>query len=609
MIIGLALRHYKVYKNKKFIPIGSEHNFVAYCGENGVGKSSILEALDTFLNKKEWFVTKGSEKANSYICHMFLIPKSKVVNKQKNDFESVSNFFWTLEKKQKSDEFFDIRDSLPDYYKNEFYLLFIGEGYGGTTEVPIEASLFKKQFPSIGKGFLDIIKNIYSYVYFPVELNLEDFTKIQTNEMQKIFNTKLKDIIKGCVDTRGIKKTNDDLKVFVNTIEEKLGGEYKYDTGDTGAKKLSPTSLIDTISEDFFKRRVLIKNSNDGDKKLSELSAGEKRQALIKLIHAFLKDCQRDTIDIIGIDEPESSLHTSICYNQFEKLKNISENIQVFVTTHWYGFLPITDKGLVYFINKDSNNEAIFHDKINLYDHSYKLPKKPKDFILKSTNDLVQSIFHSLKTNKPYNWLICEGISDKIYLNYFLKDKIKNNNLRIIAVGGVEQVKKIYRYLYLPMFENCDNLGSGKVFCLTDTDDQLNTNQITNAEELKKHLTIRRFCILENNNLKSSLINFDSNKSTPMDMEKSLNPHILQETYKRICLQGSKECLTNDKIVDKDGNTTLYNLKNFEIDNYLSNCNKNSLATEYISVQSEKEGGNKFTPKWISEIIEFFNFN
>ena len=39
MIIGLFLRHIKAYKGITYIPIGHEHNFVSYLGENGIGKS------------------------------------------------------------------------------------------------------------------------------------------------------------------------------------------------------------------------------------------------------------------------------------------------------------------------------------------------------------------------------------------------------------------------------------------------------------------------------------------------------------------------------------------------------------------------------------------
>ena len=77
MIIGLQVRHYKAYKNINFIPIGFEHKFIAYSGENGAGKSSILEAIDTFLNNKNWLLTKKEKSSDSYICPLFLIPKKR----------------------------------------------------------------------------------------------------------------------------------------------------------------------------------------------------------------------------------------------------------------------------------------------------------------------------------------------------------------------------------------------------------------------------------------------------------------------------------------------------------------------------------------------------
>ena len=40
------------------------------------------------------------------------------------------------------------------------------------------------------KDFFIELKALYSYVYLPVELDVESFTKIETDEMQKIFDKK-----------------------------------------------------------------------------------------------------------------------------------------------------------------------------------------------------------------------------------------------------------------------------------------------------------------------------------------------------------------------------------------------------------------------------------
>ena len=49
MIIGVILRNFKTYKNINYIPLSNGESFSGFIGANGIGKSSILEALDCFL--------------------------------------------------------------------------------------------------------------------------------------------------------------------------------------------------------------------------------------------------------------------------------------------------------------------------------------------------------------------------------------------------------------------------------------------------------------------------------------------------------------------------------------------------------------------------------
>ena len=54
MIIGLFQRHFKIYKGAKYIPFGTNQKemFNLFIGQNGAGKSSILEALNCYFNNK-----------------------------------------------------------------------------------------------------------------------------------------------------------------------------------------------------------------------------------------------------------------------------------------------------------------------------------------------------------------------------------------------------------------------------------------------------------------------------------------------------------------------------------------------------------------------------
>lgn len=52
MVVGLFLKNYKIYNNINFIPVSNGETFCAYIGQNGAGKSSVLEAFDTFFNNR-----------------------------------------------------------------------------------------------------------------------------------------------------------------------------------------------------------------------------------------------------------------------------------------------------------------------------------------------------------------------------------------------------------------------------------------------------------------------------------------------------------------------------------------------------------------------------
>ena len=81
MIIGAFLRYFKTYQGINYIPITDEDRFCGLVGDNGIGKSSVLESLDAFFNSKPWnfnTVTKKSGKSSTkpQIVPVFLLDKN-----------------------------------------------------------------------------------------------------------------------------------------------------------------------------------------------------------------------------------------------------------------------------------------------------------------------------------------------------------------------------------------------------------------------------------------------------------------------------------------------------------------------------------------------------
>jgi predicted ATP-dependent endonuclease of OLD family len=349
----------------------------------------------------------------------------------------------------------------------------------------------------------------------------------------------------------------------------------------------------------------LNKKSTLGLTRVRELSAGEKRQALINIVYAFLlRNIDRENMVIIAIDEPENSLHTALCYDQFEKLKEISVDNQVLITTHWYGFLPVVSQGYGHFIN--NSDKQITFETYDLYDYKAKVKQDceksrfniPENFVLKSTYDLVQSIFYSLRGETPYNWIICEGISEKIYFEYFFKDEIENNKLRILPMGGQSMVIRLYKYLSTPIAEDKPN---GKVYCIVDTDNQ-RCEEINNGFA---NLTIKRLCN-KGSYEKTSLLTLDNKITNSTDIEQSLDAVVFKETIEQFTDEKEYQI---DKVMNEDGNTDFReNFRSFSLENLFKvndGENKILFATQYIEI-SEQYSLEEVTPDWIKQVKKFF---
>ena len=618
MIIGLFLRAIKTYRQMHFIPVAfnNQNKMINYIGDNGVGKSSILEGLDSFFNKKEYNVnidyrTEHREERIPFFVPIFLIEKEKISNKLKETLERLSNYFWSVDEKEinkikasVAKDFSTLRNVYMSY-KDTHYLLILGENINNKLHFGFFEAL-KEEFynPIIDENILDEIKNLYSYIYLPVEANAEEFTKLETVYMQKITGKNIREEIeKKCLPN--IDYLNNLLEKFIDEISDNMSGEYKYKPIKQKRNKIEKNDLISLIIENYFKKRTLFK-SGVKDKKISELSAGEKRQALIKLIYAFLYENKREQTIILGVDEPENSLHTTKCYEQFEILNNIakSDNIQVITTTHWYGFMPIISNACAHILTKNDDEDEIIFDSYNLYDYNREIKQKKKNrkvsinYHLKSKNDLVQSIYYSCIGKDSYNWLLVEGISEKIYFEYFLKDV---KNLKILPLGGIDEVIKIYNFLCVATQEKNDDFV-GKIYCITDTDQNTHNNI---SPSNNNRVVLKRLLNKQNSNEQTEVVEFKYGIINATSIENALNPICFKETLNKM----NFKYMDKINIEDPSGNTDfVYNLDCKDLHDFFKKNNgenKIPFAKNYVELMQENSRL-EHIPSWINDIKNFF---
>lgn len=558
MILGVILRNYKCYRGLHYVPIFKDkpQSLNVIIGNNGVGKSTILEALDSLFNDAEWVINSDSSGKDAFVGISLLIEKelceSVLDDKERSILSVIGKAFWELDVKGNTVyeknylPFFEQRTQLVANRENA-YLLIIGKqfashelsllSFDGSVGNYLEELSPKPNAQTIS-NILNKLLGIFSYLYIPVETTISDFLRLETSGMQLLADKNLKAAITTALNEKRVKRSNskgkqtkslsvidlinEKLEEYISQIQneiQKIDASYDFRPDYRQSTKLTPNHIANVIIDAFYSKRKLKKDK----KPISTLSSGEKRTALIDIIYVFLSQNIIDRKLIIAIDEPESSLHISRCYNQFRKIQDIALKYdqQLFITTHWYGSLPILKSGNLLHI-ENSQKVSVF----NLANYFEERGSHPDDINLKSFFDLASSIISAYR-NSSCHWILVEGTEDKLYLEYYLKNK----NIQIIPLCGCSNVKKIYEYLFTPISnskQEVPNMVHPKILCIVDTD-TLNTPLNVSSNTKNELLMIRR--LYENpTSHKIELLTIENPNNSPTEIEEVLDSSLFYDT-------------------------------------------------------------------------------
>lgn len=627
MILGAILRNYKCYSGIHYIPFykDTKQNLNVIIGDNGVGKSTILEAMDSLFNEgTPWIVNSESSSHDSSVGALLLIEKDKcnsvLDTTEQNIVSTISNAFWSLDPKsngiyEKSYSLlFEQRKSLFKE-KEEFYFLVIGKIHN---EHAFSFLSFESQISEAIKSLslkitdtsvvnvLNKVIGIISYLYIPVETTISDFLRLETAGMQVLADKNLKSSISTALTDKRITRTtdknrkkklsvmdiiNEKLEEYIDQIQneiQKIDKSYDFKPEKRQTTKLTPNHIANVIIDAYYSRRKLKLNK----KPISTLSSGEKRRALIDIIYVFLSKNEIERNLVLAIDEPESSLHISKCYDQFRKVQDIATkyNQQLFITTHWYGSLPILKSGNLMHI--DHNHEiSLFH----LENYFEERGSHPDDINLKSFFDLAASIISAYR-NSNCHWILVEGVEDKLYLQYYLN----NENIQILPLSGSGNVKKVYEYLFTPISnskQETPNKKGPKILCLVDTD-SLNSPINVDSKTKNTLLQIKRW----NENTTTHQIELrtiDDPNITQTEIEEVLEPTLFYNALKT-CIEahGNEEEIYAFHAFEFDENVLTSRIRgDYSILNHLGNGR---------NMRQDKEMINTFVDRMKHEIAIFY---
>lgn len=653
MIIGIFLRYFKTYSGTNYIPLSSGSNFCGLIGNNGIGKSSILEALDSFFNGKNWNINSGLKKAStgtasSHIVPVFMIKKEEIPDRYHKAAEYLTQLSLSFDERSGGVPMTPTTRPLVNTFMehiqkvarnnnlDEYFIIPLGSDSSNNPNIsmlnckqlvemlnPTAEEIENNRLTTVSliynfNALFVFLKNEYEYIYIPKEIDPETFTKLETSEIQKLMGESLEQIIKDKIPTTTISRINNELNSFISQIEKELQ-IYSYRTSGDRQQNLKRRDIYNLIIDAFFRIRKLNKKDSTNWIEINSLSSGEKQRAIIDIAHGFLTN-HRENGDklLIGIDEPECSLHMSACFEQFENLYQISRSCrQLIFATHWYGYLPIVENGCSTSIIKDNQTHhfslydlASYREEIKKRNVQFK-NQMPYDIRLKSTNDLIQSIITSTLSDEPYNWLICEGSTEKIYLGHYLQELVQNRKLRIVPVGGAKEVKKIFQLLEASHDDLRKDI-KGKVFLLSDTDREILSYQVNNIEKIK----CKRIVNDTVNNI-TILVDMHSVKtSPPTEIENCLDGFIFHKTLETFIDKFNE---LDDLLHGKDIDNNLVSFftmdlrpKEEKILEQFFNTEgvKYEFAKRYVSCDrffKIKKGRATLPPSWIEEIRAFFS--
>jgi len=641
MIFSLFLRNYKTYRGWNFIPVSNGEFFSAFVGENGVGKSSILEALDIYFNNpnSDWnynhsVAKSGFSSTEPTICPVFIIPK-KYINKTRNIYkwlEVVSQITWQLEFQQFNSSHISIANEFirqldrfkteEKSYEKSFFIFPLAFEKKSQRETKLSLSIFNgvsdynddlsEQFKITVDDFIEearsLIDELFEYIYIPSEIDFEHYTKIESNTTQSLMGTTVDEIVRKAVDEKLIKEINTKLDIFINEVSSYLE-IYEYKKPAKKQTLFNLTHLSSKIIETYFESKVLNLNITGESTPIFHCSSGEKRKAIIDLARAFImKSTDRRRHVILAIDEPEISLHTSSCFSQFEKLHDISShNVQTLVATHWYGFMSAIPAGTATYIAEQDSEKKTYLIDLSRFREDIKIikteskGKQPSSIELKNINDLVQSIIASV-TSENRGWIICEGSSDKRYIEHWLGQR---NNINVISIGGSKYVKKLYEYFHLALEEDRQEI-KGKIFCLLDTDKHY---EKYGSKTAIKAIDIKRLhnCIDKNETtLKTTN---DNNFFPPTEIEDCLEPYVFLQTFAHFAQHindPSFQELSDKMKVHIDNapaglSLNLGHIEKKELERFFDlRGMKTSFSKKYCELDDPKA-----IPVWIDEVINF----
>ena len=426
----------KAFKNLDISLENNTSGVMAFIGNNGSGKSNLLEAISAIFK------------------HLY--------DKKKKNIPSTFSLIYTIgekdtikiTKEEKSSVITEINDKIESNFNNylpkQIVAIYSGE----------EDRLWRKYYEPMYNDFIKKI-NKGSQAEIPKMLYLNKFYW-HISLLCLLLNRFNNPEDKFCEDILGINKvdsvkfefnknrykgfTGSNVLQFINTIDAK--DRYTLEGLQEVIKSYDINEVFKYLYIAFTpKNKKILQNITieyNDNLNIEDFSEGEKKMILVKAALEFA--AQEDSLFIL--DEPDAHIHLSNKIQIRNVLEEYQQNRQIIITTHSPTLTKAIPKEGIYCLEKGKVKEFKDIEEVTKY--------------LADQGDIYKLLF------SKSNILIVEGKTDDKYIKKAIelyKDEFPNLDFQILRVGGTddENIKNLIDTIALK--------DEQKIIVLVDRDD------------------------------------------------------------------------------------------------------------------------------------------
>ena len=535
----LIIENYKGINNKIDITI---HNFNCIVGKNDVGKSTILKAIDAFINDNGPTADDKNiyNESNLISVEMqFDAEKQEVVfdetlpvTFEDEDFVNQEGLLsvkktWDITNKTIKPEWYIYRKK---YNDDDFSMLIEKDLKRLCQKYQLEPNQDEGN-----RGMRNLLRNYYNENDFGYSYDYEKLQTTGQTRSKKIFDA-IKQMLPNFEYFRADKSLSDSdtsvqkyfkdkaltllkTEIDTNDIESKIKEKIGESLGNITDKINSVLSENEQISAQIdFDWAKLISTSfkckqEEANIPLSSRGDGFRRITMMSYFEMLAEEKKADKDVIFGFEEPETFLHPGTQRLLYQKLHALMENgYQVAITTHSPNIVAETNLSDIIFVTKAENYQVFQNDNIDIKEIVEELGIKSDSGII-SVFDNVKCLF------------LVEGPDDIVAMKH-LALEYKNNhkieydfdelNVVLIPVGGCDSIK------HWTNFNTITKLGK-PYFIYLDSDKVSQAMDSPNMTKLVKYGYTEQNCAVSR---KREIENY-----IPDSYYKTLNPPINDISY------------------------------------------------------------------------------